>query len=1375
MYCSFFGLRCPPFEDRADPQFTYATSQFEEALAAMEYEAHYGQGLTLVLGEAGTGKTQLIRSLLLRLHSTDHAVVVTWPASGEMDLFREACKGFGVTLSSSHGSNRRLARLQRHLSRNARADHRSILIIDQAENLNADNLAQLATLAGLQEDQGRLLNILLAGHFRFRSLMDRAEFARLRQQLFGERILSPLTPTETANYLIHRLRVAGAADPELFEAEAVTFIHRAAEGVPRLVNRMADAAMLAAFAAEASRITGEIAAEVTQKETLQERSMDVREVGVGVAGYAQKGWAGSIDQRPAAWNAGSSPDPEPPSAPSAVPDYGHGADIYQPAQTVLPDHDDSAPGSQTLLLDPAGSVHVKGEALLERLERALARAERFTTTSTASLSQFTAVEKHLSSMTAGAERLIERLAGAVRQGAESLDRQQTRLGEAVSVAHHRASGFDGQIAKAAELSNDVKEQVRGLERACERADQAESRLSLLAEQFTDKAADVQERVTLLMTSLTGAERAQAKLDGLILRAPHAFDDATQTAHQLEEMLRKSIEKGQGVCKQLAGAAWEEHRTKLHEQYAVFERSAHDLIEAAHEELDHKSQRAVTAVTEAKTKAEAAQEELDKTIEKTERFGKQFTGRLLATYKDQLQDQFTVSERSARESMAEAQRQLDQMVQKASTATADAEQRQNALDARLRESMAEAQRQLDQTVQKSSTATADAEQRQDVLDARLKESMAEAQRQLDQTVQKSSTATADAEQRQNALDARLKESMAKAERQLDQTVQKASTATADAEQRQDVLDARLKESMAEAQRQLDQAVQKASTATVGAEQRQDALDARLKESMAHCERFEATFTEAAISRCREKLQEQLEAHLISQDESIAASLARHRAKMDGMVSAPQEHLDRLEERVGVLTARSEKLAPALKTMGEDAERTADQVSQFGRAVQSAQSTVDALSNRAEAARLSLANAVDRSEKLITEVQTTQGRIEAVQQGTASTLMEIGRACERVQMANEQARACEQAASRLALEHATGEETVRKLEEIVPQAAQLQATLQACMTDGATKLEQLDSHYAAARRVVGELSEANTTAHKVVEQTRVAVTAAEQAAKTVQEQTSQLATDVTEGARLHEQLAVMIEESDRQTGTMQELGAASRNLIEAQQSLNRDTDSASTRLGQHLTNVQAAIESGQQAINGFIALAEATENQLKVLADKAARIERRMNEATSKPDSIIESAKSQAAELDQVCAAVRKVFAGLSQTSLAAYQQTQQLELTGQETARRIAELTIHTQHASQTLQEWVKEAVQAQSRLERTLGQCPSIGETHPAETIRRLTSTSPPITGIVEADAGGNLKMLRKPDKKDTAIASKAARAPTGVDQVARLLEQARKAETAAK
>lgn len=481
---NFFGLRSLPFEDRADTKYFYATPRRDEILAAVEYEIHQGPGFGILIGRAGTGKTLLLRTLLPRLQKPDQAVVLTCPANGGTNLVRECCKRFGVSFPSSNNEMRLLNRLRRLLSRSADKGFRSVLMVDQAENFSPSNIAQLATLADLYGDRGKLLTLILAAQPAVRSLLDRPEFTRIRRKRIGEHLLSPLTPAETAEYIRHRLRIAGAGNAPLFEDQAISRIHAVSDGIPRLINRVCRAAMLAAHDAQSPRITRAIVEEAAAHSAVRKRTAAARDLGLVMTGEVAAPWMNAgqtiesgerlTPSEPRRVWGGHSMTPGTPDSSMTRPDIlwdeeaeeaWASADGNSGASIV----DGVDQGSNVESFGPGPNI---GTFLLARLERATARAQRLTGAAEATLARLAAVENQLAaacescqsvtrkldSMILSAVRIHDALQGVVSRADEKVDRIE---------AHHAAAGHRLNRLRPANVTGrqvlEPNEESRGLQ------------------------------------------------------------------------------------------------------------------------------------------------------------------------------------------------------------------------------------------------------------------------------------------------------------------------------------------------------------------------------------------------------------------------------------------------------------------------------------------------------------------------------------------------------------------------------------------------------------------------------------------------------------------------------------------------------------------------------------------------------------------------------------------------------------------------------------------------------------------------------------------------------------------------------------------------
>ena len=258
MYETFFAFTERPFSIAPDPRFLYLSERHREALAHLVYGLNDAGGFVMLTGEVGTGKTTLCRSLLAQVPENIDVAFVLNPRLDAVELLETVCDELHVNTENARGSIKQLVdRINAHLlARNA--DGRStVLLIDEAQNLSSDVLEQLRLLTNLETNERKLLRIILIGQPELAEKLARPDLRQLAQRITARYHLEALQAADTGAYVEHRLQVAGAR-ATLFGAAALRALHNASGGVPRLINVIADRALLGAYASGRREITPEM-------------------------------------------------------------------------------------------------------------------------------------------------------------------------------------------------------------------------------------------------------------------------------------------------------------------------------------------------------------------------------------------------------------------------------------------------------------------------------------------------------------------------------------------------------------------------------------------------------------------------------------------------------------------------------------------------------------------------------------------------------------------------------------------------------------------------------------------------------------------------------------------------------------------------------------------------------------------------------------------------------------------------------------------------------------------------------------------------------------------------------------------------------------
>ncbi|MEL7309945.1 MAG: AAA family ATPase [Pseudomonadota bacterium] len=254
MYLEFFGLEERPFNITPDPRYLFMSARHAEALAHLVYGVTESDGFIVLTGEVGTGKTTLVRSLLQQMPDEADVALVLNPQLTALEFLAAICRELEIEQPDDTSSCRAYIEVLNTYLLDAHArDRRTIAVVDEAQNLSAEVLEQIRLLTNLETTRNKLLQIVLIGQPELRELLERQDLRQLAQRITARYHLQPLDPREAAQYLEHRLKVAGAVR-EIFSTRAMTRIHQLASGIPRLMNLIADRALLGAWSREQRKI-----------------------------------------------------------------------------------------------------------------------------------------------------------------------------------------------------------------------------------------------------------------------------------------------------------------------------------------------------------------------------------------------------------------------------------------------------------------------------------------------------------------------------------------------------------------------------------------------------------------------------------------------------------------------------------------------------------------------------------------------------------------------------------------------------------------------------------------------------------------------------------------------------------------------------------------------------------------------------------------------------------------------------------------------------------------------------------------------------------------------------------------------------------------
>jgi type II secretory pathway predicted ATPase ExeA len=263
MYEGFYGLRERPFDLTPNPRYLYLTGGHREALSNLQYGISGRRGITLLIGEAGTGKTTLVRAALEAVAGPNvRCVYLSNPVLTRSEFYEFLAPSFGLTERAAVSKARFLIELEDAVARRHRAGGVTALVIDEAQSLPHELLEEIRLLANFETTTEKLMPVVLAGQPELAARLEHEELRQLKQRVALRCDLAALDIRETAAYISGRVAIAGGDSSRIFTREAVQTIFERSRGIPRTISVICDNTLLTGFAAGAKPVGSNLVLEV---------------------------------------------------------------------------------------------------------------------------------------------------------------------------------------------------------------------------------------------------------------------------------------------------------------------------------------------------------------------------------------------------------------------------------------------------------------------------------------------------------------------------------------------------------------------------------------------------------------------------------------------------------------------------------------------------------------------------------------------------------------------------------------------------------------------------------------------------------------------------------------------------------------------------------------------------------------------------------------------------------------------------------------------------------------------------------------------------------------------------------------------------------